>query len=122
RLAVLLLALVTLLVSVLVSVVVVLLVFGKIHVLALGIASVVLGLAVDYAVHLVANRDSGSLLRSWKCIRKPLLAGCLSSCLGLAFLWLAPLPAIQQASGHHHPCLRCGVSRHTWPQAAMARL
>jgi predicted exporter len=73
-----------------------LLVFGKIQVLALGISSVVLGLAVDYTVHLVANRREGDLREAWRCIRKPLLAGCLSSCLGLFFLLLAPLPAVSQ--------------------------
>ncbi|MDP0498129.1 MAG: MMPL family transporter [Verrucomicrobiota bacterium JB024] len=96
RVADLLLALIPLGVSVLCAAAVGLLVFGKIQVLALGISSVVLGLAVDYTVHLVANRREGNLLEAWRCIRKPLLAGCFSSCLGLFFLLLAPLPAVSQ--------------------------
>ncbi|MBC2594384.1 MMPL family transporter [Ruficoccus amylovorans] len=96
RLSDLLLVLIPLAAAVLCSAGVGLLVFGRIHVLALGIASVVLGLAVDYAVHLLANRRADGLLSAWKRIQKPLLAGCLSSCLGLAFLWLAPLPSIRQ--------------------------
>ncbi len=96
RVANLLLVLIPLAAAVLCSTAAGLLVFGEIHALALGIASVVLGLAVDYTVHLVANRQGSEPLAAWRRIRKPLLAGCLSSCLGLFFLWLAPLPAIRQ--------------------------
>lgn len=74
-----------------------LLVFGHIHVIALVIGSVVLGLAVDYSVHLAAQRDPGeNLLTTWRRVRLPLATSALSTCFGFSFLLLSPMGALKQ--------------------------
>ncbi|WP_269537554.1 MMPL family transporter [Cerasicoccus fimbriatus] len=75
-----------------------LVIFGHIHVIAIAVASVVLGLAVDYAVHLAANRKNGNLQTAWKKVRLPLTASCLSTCYGFLFLWLSPMVAMKQVA------------------------
>ncbi|WP_309387041.1 MMPL family transporter [Cerasicoccus frondis] len=73
-----------------------LLAFGHIHVIALAVSSVVLGLAVDYAVHLAAKRGDGNLLEAWRNVRLPLIISCLSTCIGFSFLLLSPISALKQ--------------------------
>ncbi len=74
-----------------------LLFFERIHVFALGMSSVLLGLAVDYGIHAEMHRltesGAGTL---WAKVRKPLLAGCLSTCLGFLVLLEAPILALRQ--------------------------
>jgi len=73
-----------------------LVVFGHIHVIALAVSSVVLGLAVDYAVHLAAKRGDGNLSEAWPKVRLPLATSCLSTCFGFLFLLLSPMDALRQ--------------------------
>lgn len=71
-------------------------IFGHVHVIALAVSSVVLGLAVDYAVHLAAKRDDGNLRQAWPKVRLPLATSCVSTCFGFFFLMLSPMAALQQ--------------------------
>lgn len=74
-------------------------VFGAIHILAIGIASVLFGVAVDYGLHVsthAAANNEPNLRRSFAAIRRPLLIGALSTAFGFAFLLLAPIEAIRQ--------------------------
>lgn len=73
-------------------------VFGQIHILALGISSVIVGVGIDYSLHLLtrAAETNTSLKITFKEIRRPLLIGAGSSMLGFSFLHLSPIAAIQQ--------------------------
>ncbi|WP_309400993.1 MMPL family transporter [Cerasicoccus maritimus] len=92
----LLLTLAPVAVSVLWCFVAAILVFGHIHVIAIAVCSVVLGLAVDYAVHLAAKRGDGNLMQAWPHVRVPLAISCLSTCFGFTFLLLSPMLAMKQ--------------------------
>ncbi|MEO0796854.1 MAG: hypothetical protein AAFX93_16965 [Verrucomicrobiota bacterium] len=92
----LLLTFIPLLVAALWSIVGGLLAFGQIHVIALAVASVVLGLAVDYGVHLSTQRGSSSLEATWPKVRLPLITSCISTCFGFFFLLLSPSAALRQ--------------------------
>lgn len=72
------------------------LVFGHIHVISLAVSSVVLGLAVDYAVHLAAKRGHSDLRSAWPKVRLPLATSCISTCFGFLFLLLSPMAALKQ--------------------------
>ncbi len=76
-----------------------LLVFGEIHLLALAISSVLIGVGIDYSLHLftrAAETQSPGIANTFAEIRRPLLIGAGSSALGFAFLLFSPITAIQQ--------------------------
>jgi predicted exporter len=68
-------------------------VFETVHVVALVIGSILSGIAVDYALHLMIREASGL---SGRRIIKAVVAGSLSSALGFGILLWAPLPFLQQ--------------------------
>ena len=80
------------------SLVVCFLFFDKLHVVAVVFTTVLLGIAMDYGIYALtsAQRGSGGLRQSLRDIRRPLIAGCLTSVGGFAFLILTNLPMLQQ--------------------------
>ncbi|WOO42330.1 MMPL family transporter [Rubellicoccus peritrichatus] len=76
------------------------LVFGQIHVFALGMSAVLLGLAVDYGIHAEAHRTlgRGRDKSPWGAIKRPLMAGCLSTCIGFSVMAFTPIPALKQVA------------------------
>ncbi len=75
------------------------LIFEHIHVLALGIGSVLFGVGIDYGLHLFTaafeSREK-TLPAAFRSIRQPLLIAAGTSMLGFASLLLAPMPAVRQ--------------------------
>ncbi len=80
------------------SLVVCFLFFDKLHVVAVVFTTVLLGIAMDYGIYALtsAQRSAGGLRQSLREIRRPLIAGCLTSVGGFAFLILTNLPMLQQ--------------------------
>ncbi len=73
--------------------------FGEVHILAIGIASVLFGVAIDYGLHLsthAATHNLPDLNHSYRAIRKPLLIGAISTAAGFSFLLMAPIEPIRQ--------------------------
>lgn len=76
------------------------LVFGQIHVFALGMSAVLLGLAVDYGIHAEVHRalKGPSKKSPWAEVRLPLVAGCLSTCIGFLAMTQTPILALKQVA------------------------
>ena len=76
-----------------------LLLLGQIHVISLVIGSILVGIAVDYAFHILLKREelqTLSFAETLSRIRVPLLASCLSTVFGFLVLLTNPVTAIQQ--------------------------
>ncbi len=73
-------------------------VFPRVHVVTLIFTSVLVGVALDYGIYSLihAQRTRGGLREALRDLRRPLLAGCLTSVGGFAFLVLTNLPMLQQ--------------------------
>lgn len=73
--------------------------FGKIHVIALVIGSILTGVAVDYCFHLLLKREELKQESFWETlcmIRVPLITSCFSTVFGFLVLLTNPVAAIQQ--------------------------
>jgi len=74
-------------------------VFGELHMIAIGLASVLFGVGVDYGIHLLARGSElgeTDLRRAFRRVRRPLLTGALSGAAGFCFLLLTPIGAFRQ--------------------------
>jgi predicted exporter len=71
-------------------------VFGQVHGITLAFAATLLGMTVDYPLHLVWRGRGEPLPRAARAIGRALLAGAGSSALGFAALGLAEFPGLQQ--------------------------
>lgn len=73
-------------------------VFPRVHVVTLIFTSVLVGVALDYGIYALihAQRTRGGLREAMRDLRRPLVAGCLTSVGGFAFLVLTNLPMLQQ--------------------------
>ena len=73
-------------------------VFPRVHVVTLIFTSVLVGVALDYGIYSLihAQRTRGGLREALRDLRRPLVAGCLTSVGGFAFLVLTNLPMLQQ--------------------------
>lgn len=71
-------------------------VFGQVHGITLAFAATLLGMTVDYPLHLVWRGRGEPLPRAARAIGRALLAGAGSSALGFAALGLADFPGLQQ--------------------------
>lgn len=74
----------------------VVLTFGQIHGITLAFAATLLGMTVDYPLHLLWRGRAEPLPRAARAIARALLAGAGSSALGFAALGLADFPGLQQ--------------------------
>ena len=81
------------LLSLLTAATVVITLYPEVHIIALVIGSILAGIAVDYAFHLILVERSGLERRA---ITKAVVAGSLSSALGFLVLVMAPLPFLRQ--------------------------
>ena len=72
--------------------------FARVHVVTLIFTSVLVGVALDYGIYALihAQRTRGGLREALRDLRRPLVAGCLTSVGGFAFLVLTNLPMLQQ--------------------------
>lgn len=73
-------------------------VFPRVHVVTLIFTSVLVGVALDYGIYALthAQRVRGGLREALRDLRRPLVAGCLTSVGGFVFLILTKLPMLQQ--------------------------
>ncbi len=84
--------------SALVAVALLLSIQGELHVLALGIAGILGGVALDYPLHILMHHRQGedSYAPAVRRILRPLLLGCLSTVIVFGFLAFSSLPFIRQ--------------------------
>jgi predicted exporter len=75
-----------------VAVLVVQLAFGSVHVLALGFGGVLMGLALDYPLHLMAHRPGAEAAHARRCVR----IGAATTAVAFLALIIAGIPAIAQ--------------------------
>lgn len=77
--------------------------FGRIHVLAVVMGSLLCGVAVDYTLHVLLHDDAAPGPASFarlKPVLRPLLTGGFIAAGSFAVLLLSPLPAIRQLGGY----------------------
>ncbi len=72
--------------------------FDRVHLMTIIFTTVLVGVALDYGVYTLihAQRTDGGLPRALRDIRRPLIAGCLTSVGGFAFMTLTNLPMLRQ--------------------------
>ena len=71
----------------------VILIFSSVHIISLVIGSILTGIAVDYAFHLLLREDRGLDKQT---VTRAVVTGSMSSALGFFILLWAPLPFLQQ--------------------------
>ena len=76
--------------------VVTLLLFPRVHVLTLVIGSILIGVAVDYGLHVFLEADSRSPGERLRKVARPLLVGSLSTIGGFLILTMTDLPMLRQ--------------------------
>ena len=102
----LLLASLPLLTAYLVGVAAVLLAYGAIHGIALAFAMTLLGVTVDYPIHLLAHQKPGDGLGdAARAIRRPLWLGALTTALAFGVIGFSGLPGLGQLA----LCLGAGL-------------
>ena len=72
---------------------------GTVHIIALVIGSILVGVAVDYCFHILLKREElelSSFSSTLYHIRIPLITSCLSTAFGFSVLLMNPVKAIQQ--------------------------
>ena len=72
---------------------------GQVHIIALVIGSILVGVAIDYCFHILLKREelrANSFKQSLRQIRTPLLTSCVSTMFGFLVLLSNPVSAIQQ--------------------------
>ena len=72
---------------------------GTIHIIALVVGSILVGVAVDYCFHILFKREeleAESFRKTLRLIRLPLAASCLSTMFGFLVLLANPVSAIKQ--------------------------
>lgn len=101
-----------------------LLVFPSVHILTLVVGGLLVGVAVDYGIHLLLHRPRApgagfhEVLRE---VRKPLLASALSTAAGFGALFFAELPLLRQigvfvAAGLLSALAACWIYLPLWPR------
>lgn len=73
-----------------------LVIFPRVHVLTLVIGSILIGVAVDYGLHVFLEADSHSPGERLRKVARPLLVGSLSTIGGFLILTLTDLPMLRQ--------------------------
>ncbi len=89
----------TLVVGVVWAFVLAFLIFDKVHVIAIVVATILIGVALDYGFHVVMHHyasGANSFAETLRSLRVPLLCSTFTSIGGFAFLSLSDLPIIRQ--------------------------
>lgn len=73
-------------------------IFPTVHMVAVIFTTVLVGVALDYGIYTLchAQKTAGGMAQAVREIRRPLVAGCLTSVGGFAFMTLTNLPMLQQ--------------------------
>lgn len=69
---------------------------AHLHVITLVVGSILIGVAIDYGLHVFLEAKAASPVERWKRVRRPLLVGSLSTIGGFAVLLLTELPFLRQ--------------------------
>ena len=72
--------------------------FERVHLMTIIFTTVLVGVALDYGIYTLihAQRTDGGIARALRDIRRPLIAGCLTSVGGFVFMTLTTLPMLRQ--------------------------
>ncbi|WP_376692909.1 MMPL family transporter [Wenzhouxiangella sp. EGI_FJ10409] len=70
--------------------------FGQVHGLTLAFGFTLLGVALDYPVHLFGHADRRALSATARNIRAPLLLGVMSTLIAYVAIWLSNSPGLAQ--------------------------
>ena len=72
--------------------------FERVHLMTIIFTTVLVGVALDYGIYTLihAQRTDGGVSRAIRDIRRPLIAGCLTSVGGFVFMTLTTLPMLRQ--------------------------
>lgn len=70
--------------------------FGQVHGLTLAFGFTLLGVALDYPVHLFGHADRRALSATARSIRAPLLLGVTSTLIAYVAIWLSDSPGLAQ--------------------------
>lgn len=73
-------------------------IFPTVHLVAVIFTTVLVGVALDYGIYTLshAQKTAGGMAPALRDLRRPLVAGCLTSVGGFAFMTLTNLPMLQQ--------------------------
>lgn len=73
-------------------------IFPTMHLVAVLFTTVLVGVALDYGIYTLshAQKAAGGMAGALRDLRRPLVAGCLTSVGGFAFMTLTNLPMLQQ--------------------------
>lgn len=70
--------------------------FGQVHGLTLAFGFTLLGVALDYPVHLFGHADRRPLFTTARNIRSPLMLGAISTLVAYGAIWLSASPGLAQ--------------------------
>ena len=72
--------------------------FERVHLMTIIFTTVLVGVALDYGIYTLihAQRTEGGLAQALRDLRRPLIAGCLTSVGGFVFMTLTTLPMLRQ--------------------------
>jgi predicted exporter len=90
--------------------------FGSVHVLALGFGGALMGLALDYPLHLMAHRPGAEAAHARRCVR----VGAATTAIAFLALMVAGIPAIGQVGAFVAAGLATAAGAALWMGAAPA--
>lgn len=82
--------------SVLVGTAAVILLFGQVHGITLAFAAILLGVTVDYPLHLLWHQRHAGAQRVPPSVRRPMVIGALSTAIAFAAIGIGGFPGLQQ--------------------------
>lgn len=91
--------------------------FGHVHVLALGFGGALIGLALDYPLHLMAHGRAADVAHAKRCVR----IGAATTVIAFLALWVADIPAIVQVGLFVAAGLTAAASAALWMAADLPR-
>ena len=94
------------------------LMFGRVHVLALGFGGVLMGLALDYPLHLMSHVSGAEVANARRCVR----IGAATTVIAFLALVLARIPAMTQVAVFVTAGLATAAGGALWIEAGLPRI